>query len=200
MRKYDEKKLTIDELLFLYRYRDVDPFFELMSRYKPLVNKTLSKFYFIVGNDVEDLEQEANITLVKTLDTYNEDYGSTVGQYYKNNLNNHFTSLLRKQETDKRQIQKNAYSLDQFLEIYGDYSLDVKDKTQNTPEEDVIAGQLLDEFMEGLSLFETRVFYYFLEGRSIEEAANLLNCDKRKIMNARYRCYDKFRDIFFMNH
>ncbi|BDR56440.1 sigma-70 family RNA polymerase sigma factor [Xylocopilactobacillus apis] len=109
MKKFDKAKDNkIQELVKIVKSSDKnndDAFCELFNYFKPLI-RSLQLIYKIDDFDYDDWIQEGAIVCYKACISYNGSRGSRFASYYRLLLKNHIISLIRKQETAKRKINK----------------------------------------------------------------------------------------------
>lgn len=184
--------LTDEELLFLIRYRYDDPIAILISRYSPLIASTARK-YFLTGYDHEDLLQEGNMVLYRTLDRYESDNNVTFGHYLKQNVVNEFNSLLRKSMADKRKVDRLAVSLEAMSDAQDKTYWEnyINQESYDCPEELAILKEQISTYKSTLSRMEIRVFELYLQGLSASEIAKKLDWPTPKAYNALSRCKKK---------
>ncbi len=171
---------------------DSTSFIELFRKFQPVVF-ALKRKYFVKSMDHDDWLQEGMIACYQSALTYDELKGLTFGRYFKLNLERRICSILRKENAEKRRIDREAVSFEEELEIYGecynstsfvlDDFLDV-----------LILREELDEFMSKLSEFELIVFTRFLLGQNLLGLAQKLGCSEEKIKNALDRARRKLKN------
>lgn len=69
-------ELSDNRLIALYKDGDADAFAEICDRYRELV-KGISRAYFLVGGDGDDLLQEGLLGLLKAVNAYDENGGAS---------------------------------------------------------------------------------------------------------------------------
>ena len=69
-------ELSDNRLIALYKEGDADAFAEICDRYRELV-KGISRAYFLVGGDGDDLLQEGLLGLLKAVNAYDENGGAS---------------------------------------------------------------------------------------------------------------------------
>lgn len=146
-----------------------DQFQQLFFKYQPLVLH-LKQYYYLRDFDHDDWLQESRIALLKATKTYDPHRQTTFGVYYKRILKNHFCSLVRKQEAQKRKAQTYAIYLD---ERYQDSDPQLFMETANYEQEMIIC-ETLENTQPILSKRESKVFREYVLGKEIEELAEEL--------------------------
>lgn len=185
--------LTNEELIFMIKYGDKDPFEVLMRRYAPLVGKVVQK-YFLRGFDRDDLWQESRLVLYHTIYSYKEAEGHTFGKFYQRTLTNHFTSLVRKETAQKRHAGNLAVSYEGLAEKGVNFHEEGKGYNELNPLEQVLLKDKLEKYSNSLSPLERQVFGAHMMNHSIEEIAESMDAKVSKIKNALDRCKRKLRE------
>lgn len=170
-----------------------DPFEKLMEICEETILKT-TLTYFLNGFEKEDIEQEALKTLFLAVKRYKFSGGMRFIPYYEMSLRNHMSSLVRKDHTQTRVVNKRAASLDYLVEEAGVHMQGTSSVTSH-PEDAMMMKELITKFLIELSPFEEEVFFLFLEGKSPEMITEELNSEHSKVKNAMYRCSTKLRSM-----
>ena len=165
----------------------------LMNNYKNLVNK-ISRKYFIIGADLNDVIQEGMIGLFSAYQNFDET---------KNVLFKTFATLCINRQIIKA-IKKaykniNSYLMDdvnaQILNVNTIYV---------SPEEDFILNEeyknLKKEINEKLSKLEQKILFEFLENKSYDEISEKLNISKKSVDNALTRIRSKLKYLVSKTH
>lgn len=199
----DFTDLTDEELIFLIKHKDADPYRMLFERYKPLYNRLAHK-YKIRGYDVEDLYQEAWIVIVRSVQRYDPASGLTLGQYLRKTIDYEYQNILRKDSAIKRKIDKQAKSLDAITEvtgdtIYGDSIYAVENSYYYPPDHHAMVNEIFDTYEDKLSPFESKVLKRYLKQITVEDIAEELACSSTKVTNAIDRCKLKLREMARLN-
>lgn len=195
--------LTDEELIFLIKHKDVDPYRILFERYEPLYKRLAYKYKFR-GYDIDDLYQEAWIVIVRSIQHYDSTSGITLGQFLKKTINNEYQNILRKESAIKRKIDKQASSLDAITEaigdtIYGDSVYSVENSYYFPPDHHAMVNEIFDTYEDKLSPFESKVLKCYLKQMKVEDIAEELECSSSKVVNAIDRCKLKLRELARLN-
>lgn len=165
----------------------------LLERCQPLIKRAISKRY-IKGYDREDLYQEACVVLVEASQNYDFTKGMSFNQYACLCIDNHFQRLIRWNNAMKRKSTRDALSLDGVMEENGFQLAGPVHIVQ--PEDRPIIVETIDEYITCLSSFEKKVCLNCYLGYSYDDIAIRLSCDRKKVLNAKHRCTEKFRNFF----
>lgn len=179
-------ELTDEEVLEKFLAGDEAAFEHILDRYTPLIKKTI-RSYYISGFDHEDMMQEARIVFYKALRKYKPKENYTLGTYYRLLLNNHYASLVRKSQTQKRRIHQMATSID-LIEERG-YGNDYASLVAESPSvlENMVVEETVQELIRSFSPLEKEVLLAFIEYNSFEDIKANLGYPARKITNTIYR-------------
>jgi len=173
----------------------------LLNKYKPLV-RVVTRSYFLVGSDREDILQEGMIGLYKSILYYDADKVSSYKYFAEMCVKRQVITAI-KHATRQKNIPLNTYiSLSQtpsdedtdkeFMEIL-DYSR-IMD-----PEDILISQERLNDIemqiKNILSDYEMEVLKLYLSGVSYQEVAENMNKDYKSIDNALQRVKKKLEDI-----
>lgn len=151
---------------------------KLLTKYKFLA-KAISRKYFLIGGEREDLAQEGMIGLYKAILSYSEEKGS-------------FKSFARLcvesqiQSAVKSANRKKHHALNSFLSI--DEESTQMLLPQHTPEQFLADKEHQEErfrkINENLSSLEKKVLKLYLEGLSYSEISESLNITSKSVDNA----------------
>lgn len=190
--------LTDEELIKLIEQGDESAENQLFERYKDLVTK-ISRGYFIVGGDIEDLIQEGMIGLYKAIKGFKQGKDTSFKTFAVVCIKHQIHGAIKKSLAKKNLPLSTALSFQTFdkdketedylpLELV----LDVTPAEYAIDKEDFFA--LKQNIKESLSNFEIKVLKLYLQGFSYLEIANKLEISKKSIDNALLRIRAKLRD------
>jgi len=171
----------------------------LYKRYTFVIKKITSSF-FLIGGSIDDLFQEAMIGLIKAVNGYDKDYGSSFRCYAEVCIRRQIITAIRKTQTYEM-LNRNISSYDCFDEIE-EFTLmqEYADLDSMNPESVLICKEEKNHYYnkasELLSDFEKKVLVEYGKGKSYEEISILLNKNIKSIDNALQRvkkkiCYNK---------
>lgn len=180
--------LKDQELIELIRQGDNEALEFLLIKYKNLV-RSVSKEYFIIGADKDDILQEGMIGLYKAVRDYNEIYNSAFGTFAKICIQRNILTAI-----EKASRQKNAP-----LNTSEQLGFAITD-TRPNPEEfliDVEATASIEKNIAGaLSELELQVLNLYLENYTYEDIALILNnIDVKRVDNALQRARRKIKSL-----
>ena len=176
------------ELLEKAKLGDDSAIDELISSYKFLVT-VISRKYFLIGGDAEDLIQEGMIGLYKAIRSYSGDKGS-FKNYAKVCIENQIISAIRKSSSHKNSILKGAFSLeDETIE-----GLLPIESMEQTYIEDAVKKERFRKINEKLNDFEKKVLDEYLSGATYLQIATKLNISAKSVDNAISRIKIKLKE------
>ena len=183
----DYKNVNDYEVIYMINEKN-DYYLDLMfKKYYPLINKTADKYiekYSYLNVDINDLIEEGNIVLNKSINSYNDFYNVKFITYFTNNLERYYITYFN------RLIKKKHFRNISLDEIGYDISVDS------------------DECLQLLSVKETYIdFKYnlsFMDGCILEltcngfkpiEISKLLDISIKSIRTRQYRIRKKAKEI-----
>jgi len=193
------KNLTDEELLVKIKNGEDLAENELFDRYKDLVVK-ISRGYFIVGGDIEDLVQEGMIGLYKAIKGYNGHKETSFKTFALLCIKHQIQTAIKRANTNKNKPLSSAVSLQSFTSGNSNETLDflpMELVLDTTPAEKIIDKEnyqnLKKEIKKILSPLEYDVLKFYLQGFSYKEIAKNLNITEKSIDNSLSRIKTKLR-------
>ena len=193
------KNLTDEELLVKIKNGEDLAENELFDRYKDLVVK-ISRGYFIVGGDIEDLVQEGMIGLYKAIKGYNGHKETSFKTFALLCIKHQIQTAIKRANTNKNKPLSSAVSLQSFTSGNSNETLDflpMELVIDTTPAEKIIDKEnyqnLKKEIKKILSPLEYDVLKFYLQGFSYKEIAKNLNITEKSIDNSLSRIKTKLR-------
>ncbi len=193
--KKEYECLKDEELVSLAKNNDSDAVDLLIHRYKSMI-AAVTRSYFLIGCDSEDLIQEGMIATVKAIYTYNQEY--SFKNYLITCVKNRIFSLIKSSNS-----QKNV-PLNNYVPLFG-YGKEDTDKndiiidTDFGPEEIFINNEAVEEFKKNikntLSEFEYKILQLYLNGFSYKYIAEKVNKKEKSIDNAIQRIRKKLSNL-----
>lgn len=196
----DIKKLTDEELLEKIKNGDDKAENEIFARYKDLVTK-ISRSYFIVGGDLEDLNQEGMIGLYKAIKGYSVHKETSFKTFAIICIKHQIQSAIKKANTNKNKPLSSAVSFQSFQDGKSSDSIDylpIELVLSSTPAEEVIDKEnyinLKKTIKSTLSEMEYNVLKLYLKGFSYKEISAMLKISEKSIDNSLSRIKTKLRE------
>lgn len=189
--------LTDEELIVATQNGDDAAENQLFERYKDLVTK-ISRGYFIVGGDIEDLIQEGMIGLYKAIKGFSPQKDASFKTFATICIKHQIQTAIKRASANKNKPLSSAVSLQSFDKTSEnmDY-LPLELVLEVTPAERAIDKEnffaLKQSIKECLSEFEIKILKQYLQGYSYKEIASNLNISQKSIDNALSRIKSKLR-------
>lgn len=175
---------------------------KLLNNFKPMVN-SITRGYFLIGGDDEDLVQEGMIGLYKAIETYKESSQSSFSSFA-------YLCIKRQvQNTIRASLRKDRAKINSPLSItnQGMITLDENDESgiyllsdDPNPEESFLQeeerNRLSVIIKKELSDFEFKVLFLYLKGYSHSDISEKLNKDVKSVSNAIARIKSKLQNVF----
>lgn len=174
----------------------------LFIRFKPLFFKFFSDYKYILTKlhlDLDDILQEGFKMIFILGQQFDVSMGSYFAPYLLTAFRNYILNYIRSSKTVKRgggqsHLSLNTESLPENHFNSTQSTLGQDTYYQMSPEEHILYQDILFEFEEKLSPFETEVVQYFRLGLSYKEIAAFLGVTPENVRNARNRARKKFLD------
>lgn len=206
MKRSDYANYSDEELIVLSRRGDDTALDVLIGKYIGLVRQKAFR-YFLVGADKEDLLQEGLIGLFKATRDYDEGHNVPFYSFAETCVKRQLATAIKAATRLKHGPLNNSVSLSQplFDDDNDTALMDVigRDSLPN-PEEIVINRERFDVLGEKigrlLSKFERQVLTCYLQGRTYQEIALLLEKPQKAIDNALQRIKHKIERIAEEQH
>ena len=201
----DYKEKDDIELIHRWRGGDALAFDALLNRYKKMV-RAVSRSYFLVGADNEDLVQEGMIGFYKAICSFDETKEVKFSTFAEMCVERQIMTAV-KTASRKKHSPLNDYvstsTEDGLSEISGGPDSGelncVTDESVADPEEIVLKKEqeilLKKEIRSRLSSFENTVFELFISGMTYREMAECTGRTEKMIDNAVQRIKRKLRSI-----
>lgn len=186
-------KSTDEELVVLCQQGNDEAIDTLLLRYKKFVNK-LTRGYFLIGAQTEDLVQEGLIGLFKAFRDYKTDKNIQFRSFARLCINRQIITAIKQSQRFKHRPLNNYLSLT-YQENDENALIDIIESEGLSPENMVISKEEVDglnsRIKKELSRFEKNVLAKFLEGMSYSEISESLNSNNKSIDNALQRIKKK---------
>ena len=108
--------MTDESLAFKAQENDYESEIELFSRYKNIINK-ISRSFFLVGGDTEDLIQEGMIGLYKAIKYYSNDKNASFSTFASLCIKRQIQNAIKHAGSKKNMTLSSALPLAEVLNI-----------------------------------------------------------------------------------
>lgn len=174
----------------------------LYDKYKYIVDIIYNKYRksaYALSVDLTELRQEAMVGFSDALISFNQDKEASLSTFISLCVERKVRNYVRKADTQKNRILKEAYSLDQPItendatlkEFIGDNSKD----PQVTLEMEENLADLKKKIDEFLSPLEKEVYQLLVNNFSYDDISSILNINQKQVYNSVARIRDKIKDI-----
>lgn len=191
-----ETKLTDEELIGKIKTGDEVAENELFSRYKDLVVK-ISRSFFIVGGDLEDLIQEGMIGLYKAIRSYSPQKDASFKTFATVCIKHQIQSAIKKANAGKNKPLSSAVSFQEFTAENSNDFLPIELILSTSPDETIINKENFEHLKtlikKTLTQTELKVLVAYLQGFSYKEIAQTLSITEKAIDNSLTRIKTKLR-------
>ena len=187
-------QLSDEELIKKYQDGDQAILNFICEKYKPLVLK-ISKKYFLVGGENEDLIQEGMIGLFSAIGDYNIHSEVTFYHFAQMCIDRQMIKVI---EASNR---KKHSPLNAYVSLYGEDGEEIDEPAFATddPAELVIEAEenltLIDRLKKNLSKMEQQVFDLYMQDYDYREIAQKLGKTEKSIDNTLTRIKAKARQL-----
>ena len=184
-----------EEIILLARRGSMRATEYLLNKYKCFVEGK-ARSYFLIGADHEDVVQEGMIGLFKAIRDFRTDKLARFRAFAELCITRQIITAV-KTATRQKHMPLNRYiSLHRSADSDSDGTLiDIlPDTCVIDPEKlvmDAYAREYLDRAHAELSMLESRVLRYYMQGMSYQEMAMLLSCHTKSVDNALQRAKRK---------
>ena len=187
------KHLTDEELVVFCKKGDEVAIEELFSRYRFLLGK-ISRGYFLLGSDNEDLMQEAMIGLYKAILSFDTKQNVSFKNFAILCVRRNILSAIKKSNSQKNKALNESLSLSDLTGDQDDNYLFVPEVVPLTDEK-LIEEEKLEEIktkiVELLSKLELEILNLYLKGKSYDDMSKTLQISKKSVDNALSRIKKK---------
>ncbi len=188
--------MTDEEIVIKAQNGDENAVNELLSKYKSLISK-LSRSYFLIGGDIEDILQEGMIGLYKAIMNFKDKKNASFKTFATTCIRNQIQSAIRVASSEKNKVLSSALPImeknnneddEEEVEIIVPSSLPL-------PEDQVLekekVKEIFDAIKSSLSSLEYKVLLLYLKGFNYNEISKSMNISKKSIDNALTRIKNK---------
>ena len=181
-------------LLEKVRSGQLSAFEVLVAKYHGFV-KLKASSYFMSGGDIDDLVQEGLIGLTKAVRDYRSDREASFRSFAELCITRQIITAIKTASRQKHTPLNSYLSLSHSPSSHDEGECSLGDILPGSPVHDPLNQVISTEEVKSLkdcltrllSRLETRVLKLYLEGRSYEQIAEMLECDTKSVDNALQR-------------
>lgn len=189
--------MTDENLALKAQENDYESELELFSRYKNTINK-ISRSFFLVGGDTEDLIQEGMLGLYKAIKCYSLNKNATFSTFASLCIKRQIQNAIKHAGSKKSSPLSSALPLAEVINLDEDEDTGVGlilPSKELLPDAQMISEENMKEIKEqikkNLSLLEYRILTKYLAGKNYAEIAEELGTNKKSVDNALSRIKTK---------
>lgn len=179
--------LTDNQLVALYRSGKTDAFDDIYSRYARTV-KSISRSYFLLGGDGDDVAQEGLMGLLKAANTFDESAGASFRTFATMCITSNIKTAIRLASGKNNSPLNNAVGLEDGSGAAVDTEELVIDNENKR--------ELTEKIAAVLSPLESEIFRLYLEGMSYRDIAAETGKTYKGVDSAVQRIKKKLYDLF----
>lgn len=170
---------------------------KLLNEHKQLVNFVTRK-YFLVGGDNDDLLQEGMIALYKAINSYDETKGVAFATYAKTVIEHTIINAIKSDASNKNVMLNSSYGLTNQGQVTNnsddDFGYTIASDSLS-PESQVISTEqtkdIVKQIKDCLSDYELKILKFYLKGLSYTQIAGELSVSSKSVDNALNRIKNK---------
>ncbi|MBO5395229.1 MAG: sigma-70 family RNA polymerase sigma factor [Clostridia bacterium] len=186
-----------EELSLMAQNGDETALNDLLQRYKSLVNK-ISRSYFLLGGEIEDIVQEGMIGLYKAIKNFSTSKNASFKTFAATCIKHQIQTAVKMASSERNKVLSTAIPIaekvshdeneEEVIEIIVPSSLP-------SPDDQVLEKENFSEIKKSiiktLSPLELKIFALYLKGYSYNEISNLAGISKKSIDNGLSRIKNK---------
>ena len=188
----DYNLLSDEDIVLLIRQGDYEAEEFLTERYIPLVKK-ISRKFFLIGGEAEDLIQEGTIGLVSAVRKYSSGLNCPFSAFAGTCIKNRIISEVRSSSGARHAPLNSSISLEELDESF--FSEFVSGSAEDYLIADENRSELVAYINKKLSRLEKKVLYFYLDGLSYSQIGLKLGKDVKSIDNSVQRIRKKLSYI-----
>lgn len=189
--------MTDEELTLKAQNGDETAVNELLKKYKSLINK-LSRSYFLIGGDIEDIVQEGMIGLYKAIMNFKDKKNASFKTFATTCIRNQIQSAVRVASSEKNKVLSTALPIMEENKSEDDDEDEMEIIIPSSiplPEDQILekekVKEIFDAIKSSLSILEYKVLLLYLKGFNYNEISQSMNISKKSIDNALTRIKNK---------
>lgn len=187
--------MTEENLISLAQQGNGEAVNELLSKYKSIVNK-ISRSYFLIGGDMEDIVQEGMIGLYKAIVNFNSEKHASFKTFARTCIKHQIQSAVKTATSSKNMVLSSALSIAEQVNFEDDEEIEILlPSSLPLPDDKVLEHERMSELQKSirkaLSPLENKILSLYLKGYSYKEIAEIGGLTKKSIDNGLSRIKNK---------
>lgn len=185
------------ELIEKAKNGDQESFAEIVREYNVLVKKIVRKF-FLVGAELEDLQQEGIIALYNAVSTFDDTKATSFKTYATLCIKRAIISLVKKFNSKNSKMLSDSIAFEDTFDDDDEFIIVLPSKSM-LPDDKLIWHEKLEEIKkfvaQNLSTYEKLVLCEYLKGKSYNQIAEAVNKNATSVENALSRIRSKLAPL-----
>lgn len=202
-----EKEYSDSELLMMMNEHSEHAKDLLYNKYSYIVKiyvKKYKKMAYVLGMEINDLNQEALVGFADALISYNENSNTKLATFISLCVERRIQASLLKSSRKKNMALNEALSLEHTYSEFNVTLADIlSDNNENNPLVTMTRNEhyskLVNEIIKSLSSNEKDVLYLMLDGLNYKEIATILNQEPKSVDNTIQRIKNKVKSLIEIN-
>ena len=189
--------MTDEELSLKAQNGDENALNELLQRYKSLVNK-ISRSYFLLGGEIEDIVQEGLIGLYKAGINFSPAKNASFKTFSATCIKHQIQTAVKMASSERNKVLSSALPIvEKVSQEEDDEELSeiILPSALPSPADHVLEkehfGEIKKSILNTLSPLEFKIFALYLKGYSYNEISNFAGISKKSIDNGLSRIKNK---------
>ena len=189
--------MTDESLALKAQENDYESEIELFSRYKNMINK-ISRSFFLMGGDTEDLIQEGMIGLYKAIKYYSTNKNASFSTFAHMCIKRQIQTAIKHAGAKKNLTLSTAVPLAEVINVDEDDEIGeglILPSQDPTPDDHLISKEnmieLKNSIKKTLSNMELNILKSYLAGKNYSEIATEYEINKKSVDNALTRIKTK---------
>ena len=201
------KEYSDSELLMMMNEHSDEAKDLLYSKYQYIVKiyvKKYKKMAYVLGMEINDLNQEALVGFADALNSYKENSNTKLATFISLCVERRLQSAIIKASRKKNITLNEALSLEHSYNQFNVTLADIiSDNNENNPLIKMTRNEhysrLVNDIMKALSSNEKDVLFLMIDGFNYKEIATLLNLEPKSVDNTIQRIKNKVKSIIEIN-
>lgn len=202
-----KKEYSDSELLMMMNEHSDEAKDLIYNKYQYIVKiyvKKYKKMAYILGMEINDLNQEALVGFADALISYNDKGNTKLATFISLCVERRLQSSILKASRKKNIALNDALSLEHTYNQFDVTLADIiSDNNENNPLTKMTRNEhysvLVNDIMKSLSTNEKDVLYLMIDGLNYKEIATLLNQEPKSVDNTIQRIKNKVKSIIEIN-
>ena len=187
--------MTEDKLIIEAQAGKEDAVNTLLTKHKSLVNK-ISRSYFLIGGDMEDIVQEGMIGLYKAIINYSPEKHASFKTFASTCIKHQIQNAVKVASSERNMILSTAMPIAEQIKQEDEEEIEILiPSSLPSPDDKVLARERIEELknaiQQTLSPLENKILALYLKGYNYSEIAKIGNLNKKSIDNGLKRIKSK---------